>query len=926
MAIRITRNDAGNCINFVGSSNPAYWNACLSAVINSEDSNRVDIINDIRSENEDEIQYEFYAVDYNDFADKDNNAFTSAQQMVDYVNENANVVGVSGVGADLTDTVVNFRLDQTSTSIIMDNGSAFGVNTIKAVPDTDGTIHIHAIGAGVPNDEQDENEHKHFEKLIHTNVQINGTAVSGGLNDVVNALNELFTVGPFEAVVISDPHSTMVADVNGTTTTYNLVGSHAVDPVGNSIFGATQNTNYAGLKTVDTIDQAGEYYTFDIRGEGQLGFGLIHTDASYAAGHYTGNATYANPANFATYNSQHGGWQFSHHFHLTPNGSWTNYGANTAFVRGPGWYNWESQDEWLAGDPVKVRCGIDENGFIYVSTLQDDNTTWVMHARSGYPVPEGSEYHLGIKIGRNSSFVETVPKVHLLEEEAPTMNFRYIESPDGNFEYPLFATEEEANYYDENHQGTTGTGTSHTHTYDDDPTATTWYMPTTGNTMTGTAAPAGLWLQDFGGITYTEITSLTNADLTPSQFTNADLTYQEGTAVNIPLQPVDTTYSTSVSISPSGSGLVYDTASKMLQGTLADVTVDTTYTITVTRANSYGSSIGSFTITATNVAPTNTQDTPYNKALDFSGGSEYAQMVSGDKIANPWKMGGTNNQVSAPTAGNTVSSGHPWACTIVFNADGNSSNQHIWNLGEGAGTNDDNIYLRLSANRELYFGWGRSGDQAEMRITPDNAGSSWTLTAGNWYGIYVAHNGRRLGSGFTAADMASCFDVRLMGSSANWAAAGYSDTNLSESGAWNGSCRMNRVYDGNLTLGGRGSNRNFHGKIASFVMTTLRQGVAMPSDAEVHEMIIDPVGWLNDYKVGNSYRNAGDTNEPTGFAIGGSTSARATQVWIMGDGSNDSYSNMMRNQVQKTDQNYTKLNMISMVSNDIQTVNISGLT
>ena len=35
---------------------------------------------------------------------------------------------------------------------------------------------------------------------------------------------------------------------------------------------------------------------------------------------------------------------------------------------------------------------------------------------------------------------------------------------------------------------------------------------------------------------------------------------------------------------------------------------------------------------------------------------------------------------------------------------------------------------------------------------------------------------------------------------------------------------------------------------------------------------------------------------------------------------------MIRNQVMPSDQNYTKLNMISMVSNDIQTVNITGLT
>ena len=46
----------------------------------------------------------------------------------------------------------------------------------------------------------------------------------------------------------------------------------------------------------------------------------------------------------------------------------------------------------------------------------------------------------------------------------------------------------------------------------------------------------------------------------------------------------------------------------------------------------------------------------------------------------------------------------------------------------------------------------------------------------------------------------------------------------------------------------------------------------------------------------------------------------------MGDGVNDSYSNMIRNQVDYRDQNYTKLNMISMVANDIQNVTIPGLS
>ena len=47
MAIRIVRNEQGNCINFYGSSNPTYWNACLSGEVDSTDANSVNIINDI---------------------------------------------------------------------------------------------------------------------------------------------------------------------------------------------------------------------------------------------------------------------------------------------------------------------------------------------------------------------------------------------------------------------------------------------------------------------------------------------------------------------------------------------------------------------------------------------------------------------------------------------------------------------------------------------------------------------------------------------------------------------------------------------------------------------------------------------------------------------------------------------------------------
>lgn len=46
----------------------------------------------------------------------------------------------------------------------------------------------------------------------------------------------------------------------------------------------------------------------------------------------------------------------------------------------------------------------------------------------------------------------------------------------------------------------------------------------------------------------------------------------------------------------------------------------------------------------------------------------------------------------------------------------------------------------------------------------------------------------------------------------------------------------------------------------------------------------------------------------------------------MGDGNLDSYSNMIRNQINPYDQNYTRLVLNSMESNDIETVSIPGLS
>ena len=836
----------------------------------------------------------------------------TTQEVIDYVNEQANLqgdTGGDGSGNDLTGLDVCFKLDSTSTSVMIDTGHEFGVNTIKAVENNGDINIVSEIG-----------------NLVYfTNLEVgrvcgnDGSIVPGGLNDVINYLNELFTVGAFESVVISDPYSTMVADVDGVDTSVSYVG-YGIDPIGNDVYGSTSSNSQNGLKTVETINQAGEYFTFDIRVEGTIGFGLIHSQSSYDNGNWSGYQPYANPTSFGVSNSAHYGFQFSHWFHPTPNGSWTNYGSNTAYSMRSGWSNFNGtseQADWLAGNPIKVRVGIDSNSYISIETLRN-GSEWVVHSRTSYPVVEGSEFHLGIKTNHTGARVFTLPKIHELEEVAPTMYFRYIESPDGNYDYPIFATEEEANYYDTINGGA---GASNSATYPDDPTNTVWFIPVNGFNDDQSSTPAGGTFEG-NAINWTEITSLTNADLTPSQFTANDITQEEGTNVNIQVTPQGATWSSSVSITPSGSGLVYDGYS-LVQGTLTDVGADTTYTITVTRANSYGSSIGSMTVTATDVAPVTTNETPWTKALDFSGSNEHALKVNTWSGSNPLLMDSVSQVLTGPsTVGNTsnASNSRPWATVIVFKADGNNSNQHIWNSGEGAGTGDDNIYLKLDANNQLQFNWGRvnAGSLNQCRVASG-------IQNNTWYGVYIAHNGTRLSSSnATATNLSDCFDIRLMSSGDSFASLG---SNLSISNNWTSTGgRMDRAFTGNFTIGGRGSNRSFHGKVASMVITTLRLGVAMPTDTEIELMITDPKKWEDDYRIGQTVRRSQGASNVSYANSSVFNGHGGTQIWLMGDGTLDSYANGVRNDVYPADQNYGKLQLNSMVSNDIQTVNINGLT
>ncbi len=149
-------------------------------------------------------------------------------------------------------------------------------------------------------------------------------------------------------------------------------------------------------------------------------------------------------------------------------------------------------------------------------------------------------------INGNATLVN-VPVRTATDPTGPQLAYRYIESPDGQFYYPLFATEEEAKYVDVQNGGT-DPGTAHTHVFVDEPTGTSWYMPDNGGTHAGASAPT-----NTAAIVYTEIPTLSDDQFAPAAFTLTPVTANEGDAINISLHPSGSspdTFTTTVDASP----------------------------------------------------------------------------------------------------------------------------------------------------------------------------------------------------------------------------------------------------------------------------------------------------------------------------------------------------------------------------------------
>lgn len=1095
MTIRVVRNDAGNCINFFGTSNPTYWNGCLSAAIDETYPDRINVRNDIRSAEDGTNVFEFYQIPYTEFSDADGNQFDSPADAAQYITANANVSGDTGTFIFNEVDTIDAQRAQTGETVLFSNGAIYPINTLQAIAASNGTITVRTV----------KGDKDIYLGIRYYNVTINNGDLSfTQLSAAVNRLNELFTgstVGEETGVVAAD------APTSSAPVTFSVYGSRITETGTGSTLGYTSTADGEnfdtsnGILSVESITEAGEFFEFsqdsgDWTNTKGLTFGLFD-ETTYDQSDLTVDV--AADAVKAILRLRINNSALLYKDPASAYGSLSEKGI---------------QD--YINTRVTFRVGLDADRRGYIA-YQLANGRYEYAGRTEEPIDENTEikfvaiFPLANELNgvRNMTVNTLIPNV-------PTSTWFYIESPVGSYDYPLFATAEEAEYIDEVYgTASAGAGAYHTHLYPDQvPTPTTWYMPQSYANHALTTVPV-----PPSGVPLNRILSGVDSGYIPVAYEDNTVTVDEGSTVNLIIKPAGDTNTYNVTGVPST--LAFDGI--RLTGTAPEVADNNvtnpsdTYAITVTKANEYGSSTGTLTLVInnltipvnalsgftwdststtlvdldtmgegsvvtlddtlednkrfiitetwleTNVLPnlvadgdeviigvaasgadwtsvedadfdfymswrrndagqivsnlyTGTDDelqinsltdavysygfevngtdvymisgsagdlsnqpspgaggtftrtktissyggtipltltmatisaettlstdgineidtpsvlvlTPWTKAIDFSGSPESARQSTQDTFTNPLRMGNTAELVAAPnTPGTTVSQGHPWATAVVFKSNGFQGNaQKIWNYG---GSDPDCIWVEQKANGDIFFNWGRlsTGDVNSCKI-----GTGFHNAPVQWHGLYVAHNGTRLSAAdATAANLADAFSIRFYRNdpqSGNWAITPGGE--LSTAANWtagNTGARMDYRIRSYMDVGGHtGTAFDYHGKIASMVVTTLKQGVAMPTEAESLLMITDPMKWLNDYKVGNTYRSSGNYNETAIFALGNTFSAWSTQVWLMGDGTNDSYPNI-RNQVSVNEQIYTELEMLSMASNDIETVSIPGLS
>lgn len=541
MAIQIKRNRNGNCIQFSGSSHPAYFNDCLTASPNLDDPDRIDITNDARSEESGKTYYEFYGLLYTDLVDDMSNPFADRDAAVDYVNSQTKVdSNISTIWFDET-TSADFTLDVLNNTILVSNGDAFAVNSVMAVRCFRGQVSIvSSRGSKV-----------FYSNMYQNKLSINGVPVSLVQSEALAQLNALFT-----RTSSGTPPNPPVNTID------DEVGIVPIFRGGVTTGAASTGVSFANLSTAgyvcssETISEPGEFFKVSgLTANGDFRFGL----------------TSKTPAEIETlllaedYSSiLEVGLLFNRNLRVLE----TTYGADLG--------GFDTMAGAVQGTDTLCARIRDPDGRIAIHDANDIN---VFRAWS---TTQETEYRLVILAENNTIEISNNIEVGLVEATSiPTAPYS-IESPDGVYSYPLYRTAAEANYISVRNGGPSS---SSARSFIDEPTSTTWYSPTTGYSNSTAIAPVPSLL-------YVDIATEDDGRYIPV-VQDVNVSNVEGTALNINV-PV-TGEVTTVDITGLPAGLVFNRSDYSIIGTTP---VAGTYAMVLTFANMFGSSTSTVTLTS----------------------------------------------------------------------------------------------------------------------------------------------------------------------------------------------------------------------------------------------------------------------------------------------------------------------------------------
>jgi fibronectin type 3 domain-containing protein len=312
-----------------------------------------------------------------------------------------------------------------------------------------------------------------------------------------------------------------------------------------------------------------------------------------------------------------------------------------------------------------------------------------------------------------------------------------------------------------------------------------------------------------------------------------------------------------------------------------------------------------------------TDGTSWNQGVDFNGSSGYARNSNNWNGQNPLHRLTTITPSNSVSSVQTAASGQPWAVAAVFKPTDLSTSRTLWSQSkvESDSRHNDSVKIEINTNGRIFFNYGDDYNALQWRS------ANSLITAGNWYGLYVDFNGGS--TGVSSSDINryySRFQFKLVDLSNG------SVTDITSGGSWS---HVNSSYGTTQDVGGyfyvgsyvTNTANRFRGQIASTVVTTLRTGQSLPDDTEVAMIVRDPIKWMTTYKIGNPWRKPNENADySSNFATGSATGEQGTKIWLMGDGTNDSSSNIASQVNSSSSDQYLQLNSASTTS-----VSIPGL-